>query len=68
MAAILLDDKNTEHKNQACEQPLAIMLEAKRRSVQDALLEQGDLNELDKILKMKKKNQDNRNGENKQSG
>lgn len=68
VAAILLDDKNTEHKNQACEQPLAIMLEAKRRSVQDALLEQGDLNELDKILKMKKKNQDNRNGENKQSG
>ena len=31
-------------------------------------LEQGDLNELDKILKMKEKNQDNRNGENKQSG
>lgn len=54
VAAILLDDKNTAHKEQAYLQPLAIMLEVKRRNAEAKLLEQGDLNALDKMLKEKK--------------
>lgn len=54
VAAILLDDKNTEHKNLAYEQPLDLLLSAKRRRIEEELLEQGDLNRLDQLLKEKK--------------
>lgn len=53
VAAILLNDKNTERKKEAAEQPLEILLEAKSRRKESELLEQGDLSQLDRILKQK---------------
>ena len=61
VAAILLDDKNTEHTNKAYEQPLRILLDVKYRNEESRLLEQGDLNELDKMLKAKSQRQNRRN-------
>lgn len=55
VSAILLEDKNTEHKTIAYEQPLGVILEEKRKEKANSLLEQGDLAELDKILKEKGK-------------
>ena len=55
VSAILLEDKNTEHKIIAYEQPLGIILEEKRKKKANSLLEQGDLAELDKILKEKRR-------------
>ena len=57
VSAILLEDKNTERVDIAYEQPLGILLDEKRKGVASELLEQGDLAELDRILKeMSKKN------------
>ena len=55
VAAILLDDKNTERIDIAYQQPLDILLDEKRKGVASDLLEQGDLAELDRILKEKSK-------------
>lgn len=55
VAAILLDDKNTENKMQACDRPLQTVLDSKQRRMQSTLLEQGDLGELDRMLKEKRK-------------
>lgn len=55
VAAILVDDKNTERVNIAYERPLGILLEEKRRGKASELLEQDDLAELDRILKEKGK-------------
>lgn len=51
VAAILLDDKNTVHSEKAYEQPLKILIEAKSRKKEKELLEQGNLEELDKLLR-----------------
>ncbi|MBR5152557.1 MAG: DNA primase [Clostridia bacterium] len=53
VAAILLDDKNTENKKEASIQPLAKVLDAKQRIKQAELLTNDDLHELDKMLKQK---------------
>ena len=53
VASILLDDKNTENKKEAAAQPLEILLEAKQRQKESELLEQGDLSQLDRMLKQK---------------
>lgn len=53
VAAILLDDKNTENKKKAAQQPLEILLDAKRRKQEAELLNQGDLSRLDEMLKQK---------------
>lgn len=60
-AAILLDDKNTEHTSKAVEQPLSIMLDRKNKNKESELLEQGELEQLDKLLKDKRCGQNRRN-------
>ncbi|MBQ2613761.1 MAG: DNA primase [Clostridia bacterium] len=55
VVAILLDDKNTEDKKKAAEQPLSTLLDAKRQQRAEALLEQGDLDALDQMLKDKRR-------------
>ncbi len=58
VADILLDDKNIENKLQACNQVLETILQEKARNQEKNLLENGDLEELDRLLKSKKTNTD----------
>ncbi len=53
VSSILMDDKKTEDKKKAAERPLQLLLEAKQRGKESALLESGDLDELDRLLKQK---------------
>lgn len=50
-AKILLDDKNTKDKKKACLQPIDALLKEKSRSKQSEMLEAGDLEALDALLK-----------------
>ncbi len=54
---ILMDEryKDIKDKLKACQQPLKILLEEKAKRQQTALMAEGDLAELDRILKEKKK-------------
>ncbi len=54
---ILTDNRYQEIKDaeKACRQPLEILLEEKTRRQQSALMAEGDLKELDRMLKQKKK-------------
>lgn len=61
VAAVLLDDKNTENAGEACKRPLQILLEAKAESEASRLLELGNLDELDKLLKKKEQHKNGRN-------
>ncbi len=51
VAKILLDDKNIQDRRRAYIQPLEILLGEKSKKEQKTMLEAGDLEELDKLLK-----------------
>lgn len=61
VTAILMDDKNIEHKNQAYQQPLATLLAEKDKRRQSQLMETGDLSRLDELLKQKNHKSDRGN-------
>ena len=52
MTAILMDDKNIVHKDQAYQQPLSTLLFEKARKNEERLMQSGaDLRELDKLVR-----------------
>ena len=55
IAKILLDDKNTRDKKKACEMPIKTLMGEVDMASQQELLDKGDLEALDKLLKIKHK-------------
>ncbi len=55
VAAILMDNKNTGHVERAYQKPLETLCEFKRKAQESVLLHENQLDELDKMLKAKKK-------------
>ena len=46
-----MSDKNTQNPKEACQLPMAVMMKEKNKRLQSAMLESGNLEELDQILK-----------------
>lgn len=51
VSEILISDKNTQNPKEACRLPIAVMKKEKNKRLQSAMLEAGDLTELDAVLK-----------------
>lgn len=51
VSEILMSDKNTQNPKEACQLPMAVMMKEKNKRLQSAMLESGNLEELDQILK-----------------
>lgn len=59
VTSILIDDKNIEDKTAAYLQPLNMLIDAKNIRLQSDLIDNDDLDALDKMLKQKNKNRGN---------
>ena len=51
VSEILMSDKNTQNPKEACQLPMSVMMKEKNKRLQSAMLESGNLEELDQILK-----------------
>lgn len=51
VSEILMNDKNTQNPKEACRLPVSVMIKEKNKRLQSAMMESGNLEELDRILR-----------------